>query len=77
MFCNSGEPVPYITSTAEVTTVSAVYLCKGSAVAMDQEEEDHRGRKGLRWRLSKGKQRRQEKRDGKVIPRRQNSLPLC
>lgn len=65
----------HITSTAEVTVVSAVYLCKESSVAMDQEEKDHRGRKGLRWRLSKGKQRRQEKRDGKVIPRTQKLPP--
>lgn len=44
-------------SAAEVTSVSAVCLCRGSIVAMKQQEWDQEGRKGLRGGLSGRKTR--------------------
>lgn len=56
--------------------MSVVCLCRGSIVAMKQEERDQGGRKGLRGGLSGRKEGRQEGRDGEVIPRSQNLVPV-
>lgn len=40
-----------------------------------KKERDQGGRKGLRLRLSGRKRRRQERRDGRVIPSRQSLVP--
>lgn len=55
--------------------MSVVCLCRGSIVAMKQEEQDQRGRKGLRGGLSGRKEGRHEWGDGEVIPRSQKSVP--
>ena len=55
--------------------MSVVCLCRGSIVAMKQEERDQGGRKGLRGGLSGRKERRQEGRHGEVIPRSQKFVP--
>lgn len=62
-------------TSAAVSTVSAACLCRGKIVAMNQEKGDQSGRKGLKLRLSGRKRGRQERRDGKVILRRQSLMP--
>lgn len=58
-------------TAAEVTSVSAVCLCRGSFVAMKQKERDQGGRKGLMRRAQwkeRGRTRREKRRGNPQEP---------